>query len=330
MRVGFVVCLLVAVGRAQEPAGESASSAASPVAAVVNGEPIYVAALEAQFSELARQRGHVSKVSDQAKAELLEHAVKRQLIIQALKRDETLVTPEDLERQRNEAAAQIKKEHNITLEEFVKQNGITMESVRSQMFWQLAWNRYLDRHLADALEGYFEKHRKKLDGTEVRVSHILLRLQRYNETNEQIMARAKEIRAMVESQKMTWEEAAKKYSAGPSRDKGGDLGFIPPNGVMVSDFAEAAFELEKGEISDPVTTAFGTHLIRVTDVKPGSRQWTEVIPQIRTVAAVDLFEDLARIEMRNAVIEYTGKVPYFKQDTEELIVPAGENRAATK
>jgi parvulin-like peptidyl-prolyl isomerase len=330
MSVGILVCLLVAVAKAQKPGEQLASSKSPPVAAVVNGEPVYVSALEAQYNEIARQRAHNSQVSDRTKAELLDHAIKRELIIQALKRDETLVTPEDLDRQRDEATAQIKKEHGVTLEEFAKKNGITMEFVRDQMFWQLAWNRYLDRHLADALEGYFEKHRKDLDGTEVRVSHILLRPQRYNETNEQITARANTIRANIESKKMTFEEAAAKYSVGPSREKGGDLGFIPRNGVMVSDFANAAFEMEKGEISEPVTTAFGTHLISVTDVKPGTRQWTEVIPQIKTVAAVDLFDDLARMEIRNAIIEYTGKVPYFKQDTDELVVPAGAKPAATK
>jgi parvulin-like peptidyl-prolyl isomerase len=328
--VGLVLCLHVAVGGAQTPDGQPASSQSPPVAAVVNGEPVYVRSLEAKYSEIARQRGHSSQISDETKAKILEHAVKRQLVIQALERDKTLVKPEELDRKRDEVAAQIKKERGVTLEEYAQKYGLAMESMRSEMYWQLAWNRYLDRHLADALEGYFEKHKKELDGTEVRASHILLRPERYNETDEQIVARAKKIRADIESGKITFEEAAAKYSAGPSRDKGGDLGFIPRYGVMLSDFASAAFELKNGEISQPVTTPFGTHLIRVTDVKPGSRQWTEVIPQIKTVAAVDLFDELAAVELMKAKIEYTGNVPYFNPDTKELVVPAGAEQAATK
>ena len=71
---------------------------------------------------------------------------------------------------------------------------------------------------------------------------------------------------------MTFADAAEKYSAGPSRAKGGDLGFIPRHGIMVEPFARAAFVLAKGEISPPMATVFGIHLITVTDVKPGDEK----------------------------------------------------------
>ncbi len=330
MSVGFAVCLPAAVGGAQKQGEQPASSQSPPVAAMVNGEPIYLGTLEAKYIEIAKQQGLSSKLSDQTKAELLAHLVKRRLIVQALERDKTLVKPEELDRQQDQAAARIKKEHGVTLEKFAQMNGSTTESLRKELFWKLAWNRYLDRNLADALEEYFDKHKKDLDGTEVRASHILLRPERYNETTAQIVARANRIRQEVESGKITFEEAAVKYSAGPSRHKGGDLGFIPRYGVMLPDFASAAFELEKGEISQPVTTAFGTHLIRVTDIKPGNRQWTEVIPRIKTLASIDLFDEFAEREMKQAKIEYTGKTPYLKQGTEELVVPRAVERAATK
>lgn len=63
-------------------------------------------------------------------------------------------------------------------------------------------------------------------------------------------------------------DMAKKYSDGPSNVKGGDLNWFG-RGAMVPEFDKVAFALDKGEISKPVTTKFGTHIILVEDKKYG-------------------------------------------------------------
>jgi len=58
-------------------------------------------------------------------------------------------------------------------------------------------------------------------------------------------------------------QLAKKYSECPSGNNGGDLGFFS-RGKMVPEFENAAFTMEIGQVSTPVKTQFGYHLIKVT------------------------------------------------------------------
>ena len=89
--------------------------------------------------------------------------------------------------------------------------------------------------------------------TSVRASHILV------DSKEDALKLKKDI----ESNKITFEEAAAKYSKCPSGQRGGDLGFFG-RGQMVKPFETAAFSLPVNTVSEPVQTQFGYHLIKVT------------------------------------------------------------------
>jgi peptidyl-prolyl cis-trans isomerase C len=91
--------------------------------------------------------------------------------------------------------------------------------------------------------------------TQVRASHILV------STKEE----AEKIRAEILAGK-NFAEAAQEYSMCPSGEEGGDLGYFS-RGQMVPEFDKAAFSLPVGELSQPVKTKFGWHLIVVTDRK---------------------------------------------------------------
>jgi peptidyl-prolyl cis-trans isomerase C len=80
-----------------------------------------------------------------------------------------------------------------------------------------------------------------------------------------------------------FEEAAKKFSSCPSASAGGDLGYFS-RGQMVPEFERAVFALEINEVSRPVRTQFGYHIIKLTDrKKAGIKEFTEVEADIRQI-----------------------------------------------
>lgn len=88
----------------------------------------------------------------------------------------------------------------------------------------------------------------------IRASHILV------ETLEEASALKTELDNGAD-----FAELAAKHSKCPSGASGGDLRYFG-KGMMVKPFEDAAFALKKGEISEPVQTQFGWHLIYLTDI----------------------------------------------------------------
>ena len=79
-------------------------------------------------------------------------------------------------------------------------------------------------------------------------------------------------------------ELAKKYSEGPTKDKGGDLGTFT-RGRMVKPFADKAFAMSPGEVSEPVRTQFGWHIIKVEKVNEAFVEPLETVKE-RIIAKI--------------------------------------------
>lgn len=103
---------------------------------------------------------------------------------------------------------------------------------------------------------------------EVHASHILLRIPQ-NANNEEaraILERIREIRQEIINGK-DFDEAAAEYSEDPSaKTNKGDLGYFTAF-QMVAPFENAVYSLEEGEVSEPIRTSFGYHLIKLNDMR---------------------------------------------------------------
>ena len=107
----------------------------------------------------------------------------------------------------------------------------------------------------DEIKKFYEEHKAEfLAGESVEASHILV-------DDEE---KAKEILADIKDGKVSFEDAAKANSSCPSKEKGGALGNFT-RGQMVPEFETAAFAMNVGDISEPIKTQFGYHIIKLTN-----------------------------------------------------------------
>ena len=163
---------------------------------------------------------------------------------------------------------------------------------------------------------YYEEHPDEFQNPKtVEARHILIKVGQDAAPEE--VAKAKEtIEDILKKARggQDFAELAKQYSEGPSKDKGGYLGSFRRD-AMVKPFADKAFAMQAGEISDPVRTQFGWHIIKVEKVNPA------------TVTALSDAKDKIR---KKLVDEYAKQLAYdrvesifdatFKDDRLETVV----------
>jgi peptidyl-prolyl cis-trans isomerase C len=132
------------------------------------------------------------------------------------------------------------------------------------------------------------------DEQEVRARHILV------ETEDQAKAIQADLKKGAD-----FAELAKQKSKDPAAADGGDLGYFTKD-QMVPEFADVAFKLDKGQISDPVKTAFGWHIIKVEDKrKKPVPTYDQVKDQLATVVVQQSQADLVNKLRNQAKIERT-------------------------
>lgn len=276
----FLLCTLVALtgreGSSQDgkPAGESAaeSDAESEVIATVGTTRLTRADLERAVRRRSGGRPIPADQQDRLQAQAVGELVEQSLLQAEIERRQVEVTEGEI----NDRIAQLSTElaaRQSSLDTFLTSAGLDHDSLREQMRFEVAVPKMiLPMITEDVMRQVLAMHRFDFDGTRVRASHIILRPETSSgpEAIAGILARAERIRADILAEELTFAEAAERYSAGPSRHRGGDLGFVPRHGLLSEEFASQVFKLTKGEVSKPFVTPLGVHLAKVTDVDPGT------------------------------------------------------------
>ena len=263
----------VAVPKKEEAAPAKQEDDSKKVVATVNGENISQQDVNQMLSRFGKQvpEEQIPAVTKQ----IVDGLITQKLIMQFIRDSKIEVSQAEIEKELNKVREDIKSNPGLegqTLEQVLESHGSSIDNLKNDIVISLSLEKHLGKDIDDKkIKAYFDENKAAYDGSERRASHVLVDTREMKTDAElaQALEKIKKIKAEVDSGK-DFAEVAKQYSDCPSKDKGGDLSFFKRKGQMVEPFAAAAFALKVGQVSDPVKTPFGYHIIKVTEIKKGN------------------------------------------------------------
>ena len=177
------------------------------------------------------------------------------------------------------------------------------------------------------IKDYYEQNQEQFKiPQKVEARHILIKVEEdaKEEKVNEAQKRAQDIFDLTIKGE-DFEKLAKQYSEGPTKDNGGYLGIFDKQS-MVKPFADKAFSMEAGEISKPVRTRFGWHLIKVV---------AKFDPSIQTIAMAseNIKKGLEQLEMQNLAYYKAGEAfdaVIDGDDFEQVALIANKKLVSTK
>ncbi|HEY7764188.1 MAG TPA: peptidylprolyl isomerase [Aestuariivirgaceae bacterium] len=265
MKILKTMILLAAAAMGGFQAWPAAQAAEDKVVVVVNGHEIKTSEVEIAAEDIAFQLGDLP-----AKLRypfLIEYLVERHLLAQAAVKQGIAESDEYKQRL---AFYQAKALRDAYFNSTIKPS-VTEEEVKAA----------------------YDKEATNIKVSErVRARHILVQTEK--DAND-VLARL--------SKGEKFEDIAKQVSLDGSKDYGGDLGYFASE-EMVPEFSKAAFNLKVGEISQPVKTDYGWHVIKVEDRKQGGAQpFDQVKAGIKAVLMRKKVQDVVSELRKQAKIE---------------------------
>ncbi|MEM7454913.1 MAG: peptidyl-prolyl cis-trans isomerase [Planctomycetota bacterium] len=312
----------------QEPAQQTVSPRDLPgetVVATVDDQVVTAGEvrrfLNERFKHLAEAQRNAALLRPEILASGLQQLIDRKIVFLKMVEDGTAYSDESVavEIAKFERELQVVGE---TLDQWLEKQAISRSHFEFEVRWRLSWKRLLDRSLSDqALENYYNFNRRKFDGTELQVAHIL-----FQDTSSESAAKMNRLRDDLSNGTVSWTDAVTGNSDAPSSNDNGLVGWININGPMDPKFTAAAFELEPGEISEVTHSPFGIHLIKCMDVNPGKNEFRDVIDKVRSDATEYGFRQIVTSTRDSRTVVREADWPHFDDDG-NLIVPGDGNPA---
>jgi parvulin-like peptidyl-prolyl isomerase len=245
---------------------------------------------------------------NQLKASIVNYLVQNEVIKAKAAEMDVTVTDKQLDERMKQIVKQVGGQKK--LDKLLKDQSVTEDQLKMQLRAQMLQDAVQQKVYADIkvtpeqVKKYFDDPANKSQFNvpeSVDARHVLVKTK----------AEADKVRDLLEADNSdaNWKKVAKEYSTDPgSKDSGGSLGNFP-KGRMVKAFEDVAFGLEVGEISKPVKTQFGYHVIEVTKKTPGSKQTLEqakstIEQQLKYQKQTTAWEDWLKTAMKDAGILY--------------------------
>lgn len=289
---------LILLCAARGALGQKTDKNQNQAAAIVNGEVIGMAELEAAVKQNGQTAApQPEAVRKQQRQIILGGLIDATLMRQFLKQNAPQIDPKEINGKMSELAAGLQKQGQ-SLGEFCRDLNQTPEQLREKIAAIFQWNVYARQHVSDQqIEQYYRENKDLFDQVRVRLSEIMLRVPAQATEGERTLARDQltALRAKLAANQIDFAEAAKKHSQGPTKDQGGDLEWWPHikhMELLPDNLLETAFSMQPGQISEVIQTEFGYHLIKVTDRKVGKQSQFD---QVKEDARQLCMEEMQRL-----------------------------------
>jgi peptidyl-prolyl cis-trans isomerase C len=263
---------------APEPAPEPAKPVPAtipPVVARVNGQDIPKADFDRMIKQMETQAGQPvpSERRDEIYRAVLDQIVTYTALVQEARARGITVTDTEARQAGDAKIAELRQQmpDEKAFAKAMEDRNMTVTRLRADIRNDLAITKMMEAELAsapaigdDEIKAFYDKNPDEFSG--VRASHILIRPQGFDEdSKKQARATAEDLLKQVRGG-ADFADLAKKHSADGSAQQGGDLGFFTKSS-MVKPYADAAFALQPGPVSEVVETQFGFHIIKLAERK---------------------------------------------------------------
>lgn len=257
------------------------------IAAIVDDQVITTSEVDDRATSLRQQGATRGDLRRQA----LESLIGDKLFARQLADLNVEITDSEL----SVALDDVRKQNGFASEEQLKQaverQGLSWSEYRETMREQLAHMKLINLKVRSRVKisedevkrRYAELTAGEKDEREVRASHILVAVAPDAAPAQVEAARRKadDLAKRARTPGTDFSALARSSSDGPSKDNGGDLGWFR-KGEMVPELEKVAFSLQSGDISDPLRTRFGWHVVKVEETRAVQpRPLAEVADQIR-------------------------------------------------
>jgi parvulin-like peptidyl-prolyl isomerase len=277
------------------------------ILATIDGEPVTTYQLK-QYTERNLRTRQNGPVLDQS--QMLDALITDKLIEKEASDKGIIVRDEDIDHY----IEGIKERNHLNdeqLQQALAAQGLTKETYRAQVREDIQKAQLINREIRgkvnvtpEEVERYYKAHLSEYSTpARIRVAHILFRLDP-NATTAQVAAttaKAEEVRSRIEKG-ADFAEMAKQYSDDPSGKNGGDLGWFK-SGEMLDELEKAAEKLKVGEVSEPVHSSAGIHLLKLEAREGESHEnlgelQDQIKQQLYNAALEDRFQKWLTEELR--------------------------------
>lgn len=270
------------------------------IAAVVNSDAISMSDLADRIKLMTVSSGLPdtpdirSKIAPQAISSLIEE----QIMLQEADHQKIDVSKEEVD----QGFATIAQQNNMDLDQFrklVAASGMNPATMEHQIRSQIAWSKVVQKELrpkviiSDAdIDGFISRVRANIGKNEYLAAEIFLPVENPGEDSDAHQL-ASRLVSEIRSGKAPFFKLAQQFSKAAGAAQGGDLGWVQ-QGQLAEELDAALGNLQKNQVSDPVRTLNGYHILLLRDQRAISEQTVPTRDQAMTALGIERLERMQR------------------------------------